>query len=67
MRDGLDGGGRFIPADIVGVHTLSLLISSRIAHDHATDNHTQHNTQTKTLRTLKQVSKSSDSWVKYIT
>ena len=51
MRDGLDGGGRFIPDDIVGVHTLSLLAASREAHDHATDNYTQHNTQTKTLRT----------------
>ena len=47
MRDGRDGGGRFIPADTVGVHILSLLESSRIAHDHATDNHypDQHNTQ----------------------
>ena len=47
MRDGLDGGGRFIPADIVGVHTLSLLASFRVAHDHATDNYypDQHNTQ----------------------
>ena len=36
-----DGGGRIIPADIVGVHTLSLLLSSRVAHDRATeDNHT---------------------------
>ena len=38
----LDGGGRFIPADIVGVHTLSLLFSSQVAHDRATeDNQTQ--------------------------
>ena len=44
MQDGLDGGGRFIPADIVGVHTLSLLASSRVAHDRATDNYTQRNT-----------------------
>ena len=36
-----DGGERFIPADIVGVHTLSLLPSSRVAHDRATeDDHT---------------------------
>ena len=42
-----DGGGRFTPADIVSVHTLSLLASSRVAHDHATDNYypDQHNTQ----------------------
>ena len=47
MRDGLDGGGRFIPDDIVGVHTLSLSASSWVAHDHATDNYypDQHNTQ----------------------
>ena len=43
MRDGLDGGGRFIPADVFDVHTLSLLLSSRIAHDRATGNYTQHN------------------------
>ena len=37
-----DGGGRFIHAHVVGVHTLSLLISSRVAHDRATgDNYTQ--------------------------
>ena len=36
-----DGGGRFIPAGIVGLHTLSLLLASLIAHDRATeDNHT---------------------------
>ena len=42
MRDGLRWGGRFIPDDIVGVHTLSLLLSSRVAHDRATeDNYTK--------------------------
>ena len=45
-------GRRFISDNIVGVHTLSLLASSRVAHDHATDDYTQHNTQTNTLRTL---------------
>ena len=36
-----DGGGRFIPAHIVGVYTLSLLLSSRVSHDRTTeDNHT---------------------------
>ena len=41
--NGLDEGGRFIPADIVGVHTLSLLLSSWVTHGRATeDNHTQH-------------------------
>ena len=32
----LDGGGQFSPAGIVCVHTLSLLLSSQVAHDHAT-------------------------------
>ena len=45
MRDGLDGGGRFIPADIAGIHTLSLLLSSRVAHDRATDSYTKHRTR----------------------
>ena len=37
-----DGGGRFIPAGIVGLHTLSLLLASLVAHDRATeDNQTQ--------------------------
>ena len=52
MQDGLNGGGRFIPDDIVGVHTLSLLLLSRVAHDHATDNYTQH----KKGKTASQVS-----------
>ena len=34
----LDEGGRFSPAGIVGVHTLSILLSSRVAHDRATGN-----------------------------
>ena len=41
MRDGLRWGGRFIPGDVVGVHTLSLLTSSWVAHDRTTEhNHT---------------------------
>ena len=52
MRDGLDGGGRFIPDDVVGVHPLSFLAPSRVAHDRATDNYTQH----KKGKTASQVS-----------
>ena len=38
-----NGGGRFIPAGIVGSHTLSLLLASLVAHDRATeDNHAHH-------------------------
>ena len=50
-----DGGGRFIPAGIVGFHTLYLLLASLVAHDRATeDNHTPHTgrvsyTNTKTV------------------
>ena len=37
-----DGGGRFIPAGIVGLHTISLLLASLVANDRATeDNHTR--------------------------
>ena len=32
-----DGGGRLIPANIVGLHTLSLLLASLVAHDRATE------------------------------
>ena len=34
----LDGCGRFSPAGIVGVHTLSLLLSSQVAHDRTAGN-----------------------------
>ena len=55
MRDGLRWGGRFILDDIVGVHILSLLASSRVAHDHATDIYypDQHNTQHTIHNTLR--------------
>ena len=53
MRDGLDGGRRFIPADIVGVHTISLLSSSRVAHNHATDNYPTQYTDQDTPYTRK--------------
>ena len=37
----LDGGGHYIPAGILGFHTLSLLLAPLVAHDRATvDNHT---------------------------
>ena len=37
----LDGGGRFNPAGIFGLHTSSSLLASLLAHDRATeDNHT---------------------------
>ena len=44
-----DRGGRFIPAYIGGVHTLSLLLSSHVAHDRAReDNHKQEIRQPRT-------------------
>ena len=38
----LDGGGHFIPADIFGVHTLSLLLPSYVAYDRATEDTRTH-------------------------
>ena len=48
----LDGGGRFSPAPIFGLHTLSLLLSSQAAHDHAAGNtrDTHNRGHTETLR-----------------
>ena len=47
----LDGGGRFSPAGIVDVHTLSLLLSSQAAHDRAAvDSHIQDRRQQETTR-----------------
>ena len=38
----LDGGGQFIPSGIDGFHTLSLLLSSLVAHDRATEDTHKH-------------------------
>ena len=44
----LDGGGRFSPAGIDGLHTSSLLLASQAAHDRATvDSHTRNKTHDK--------------------
>ena len=57
-----DGGGRFIPADIVGFHTLSLLLASLVAHDRATeDNYTHHTGKERPPNTIQDY-----SWVQYI-
>ena len=40
-----DGGGRFIPAGMVGSHKLSLLLESLVAHDHATEDNDTHDTR----------------------
>ena len=40
----LDGGGHFIPAGIFGVHTLSLLLTSLVAHDRAKEDTHKHHT-----------------------
>ena len=37
-----DGGGRFIPAGIVGLYTLYLLLASLVAHDRATEDKNKH-------------------------
>ena len=44
-----DGGGRFIPADLVGFHTNSLLLASLVAHDRATEDNHIHTTQEECL------------------
>ena len=47
----LDGGGQFIPAGKVGLHTKSLLLASLVAHDRATeDTHTHTGKEHKILR-----------------
>ena len=38
----LDGGGQYIPPDIFGFHTLSLLLASLVAHDRATEDTRTH-------------------------
>ena len=38
----LDWGGHFIPAGIFGVHTLSLLLPSLVAHDRVTEDTRAH-------------------------
>ena len=66
-----DGGGRFIPAGIVDLHTLSsLLLASLVAHDRAPeDDHTtrrEPGTNTKEhYRTLPNTTEHY-SWVQYI-
>ena len=40
----LDGGGHFIPAGTFGVHTLSLLLTSFVAHDRAKEDTHKHHT-----------------------
>ena len=40
----LDRAGHFIPAGIFGVHTLSLLLTSLVAHDAATEDTRTHHT-----------------------
>ena len=51
-----NGGERFIPAGIVGLHTLSLLLASLVAHDCATeDNHTTHRKGTTHEHYIRQI------------
>ena len=52
----VDGGGRFSPAGIVVVYTLSLLLSSQSAHDRVAGNTKEH----KRRQTL-----TNDTWVQY--
>ena len=56
----VDGGGHFSSAGIDGVHTLSLLLLSRTAHDRAEGNP---HTQTTTITTESGYSTSLDRGV----
>ena len=67
----LDGGWRFSPAGIVGVHTLPLLLSSRPAHERATGNtidtkehtHEPTNTTGNTIDTKEHTHEPTNTWV----
>ena len=66
-----DGGGRFIPAGIiVGLHTLSLLLASLVAHGRATEeNHTarrEPGTNTHEHNRTQPNTTKHYSWVQYI-
>ena len=62
-----DGGGRFIPAGIVGLHTLSLLLASLVAHDRATeDNHTHHTGRVSYTNIKEGTLTEHYSWVQYV-
>ena len=58
----LDGGGKFIPAGIDGLHTLSLLLASLVAHDRATeDNHTH-----RKKHLYQHQTSGNTTWVQYV-
>ena len=62
-----DRGGRLIPAGIVGLHTLSLLLASPVAHDRATeDNHTHHTLRISYTNIKEGTLANIHSWVQYI-
>ena len=48
----LDGGGQFIPASVFGLHTLSLLLASLVAHDRATEGTHTHTGKEHKRKTL---------------
>ena len=55
-----DGGGRFIPAAIVGLNIFSLLLASLVAHDRATED------KYATKREPGRNTNEHYSWVQYI-
>ena len=58
----LDGGGQFIPAGVVGLHTLSLLLASLVPRDRAKEH-----TYTHTGKKRKYTRRSKHTaWVHYI-
>ena len=64
-----DGGGRFIPAGIVGLHTFYLLLVSLVAHDRATEDNDTHHTGRVSYTNIKEGTPYKTinySWVQYI-
>ena len=60
-----DGGGRFIPAGIAGLHTLSLLLTSLVAHDRATEDNNTHHTGRVSYTVIEEETL-PNTWVQYI-
>ena len=62
----LDEGGQFIPAGIFGFNTLSLLLTSLVAHDRATEDTDTHTGKEYKYTRRRRRSKHT-TWVYYIT
>ena len=59
----LDEGGKFIPASVDGLHTLSLLLASRAARDRATEDTHKHHTGNNPCA---HQARGDTTWVQYV-